>query len=72
VGANEVIVPWQSFHGTTSVTIPDPTLGTVALTDPLVLGLGYRCAVLLSQRGFPLGTFSLAMADMKALRKSDG
>jgi hypothetical protein len=70
IGDNDVTVPWVSFRGRFTVTIPDPKTTRVALTDPLVLGISVGEAVLLDGNGYVLGTFPVALADLRRLRRS--
>lgn len=61
VGDNAVVVPWNSFRGTVTVTIPDPAVSPVSLNDPLILYLSRNDAVLVTTRGYVLGTFPVAL-----------
>ena len=61
IGATTVIVPWDSFRGTTTVTVPDPADGAVSLTDPLLLALSPSGSALLTQRGYVLSFSAMAI-----------
>jgi hypothetical protein len=62
LGANIVVLPWDSFRGTVTVTIPDPAQSPVGLNDPLLLLLAVNSAMLLSTRGQLLSSFPVQLA----------
>jgi hypothetical protein len=54
VGDNDIRVPWDSFTGTTTITIPDPTKQSISLDDDLILFVTRNEAILMTTRGFVL------------------
>lgn len=61
IGDNSLIIPWQSFRGATTITIPSPA-GGVSLDDPLILQLAVNSALLLTTRGYLLATFPVQLS----------
>jgi hypothetical protein len=61
VGDNAVLIPWDSFRGAVTVTIPNPAVSPVSLMDPLILYLTRNDAVLMTDRGYVLGQFPVAL-----------
>ncbi|HST49605.1 hypothetical protein [Jatrophihabitans sp.] len=61
LGDNLVQIPWDSFRGLTTVTIPSPGSAPVGLDDPLMLLLAVNQATLLSTRGFVLANFPVSL-----------
>jgi hypothetical protein len=55
-GNNAVRIPWDSFTGTTTVTIPDASSG-ISIDDDLILFLTINQAILLTTRGRVQSTF---------------
>lgn len=62
IGDNALTAPWNSFRGTATITIPDPTKAPISLDDPLILLLAVNQAILLSTRGYVLNTFKVTLA----------
>ena len=62
IGDNSLVIPWDSFRGYTTVTIPSST-GGVNLDDPLILQLAVNSAMLLTTRGYLLSTFPVQLAN---------
>lgn len=63
VGANIVTAAWDGFTGTVTVTIPDPKVGPVSIDDDLVLFVMVNQAVLVTTRGYVMGTFPVTLTD---------
>jgi hypothetical protein len=61
LGDNSLVLPWDSFRGVTTVTIPSPS-GGVSLDDSLILLLAVNSAMLLSARGYVLATFPVMLS----------
>lgn len=61
IGDNPVVVPWNSFRGSGTVTIPDPAKDKLSLDDDLILLLAVNQAVLMEARGFVRGIFELTL-----------
>lgn len=61
IGDNQVIVPWDSFKGTLTVTIPDPKSTDVSLDDDLMLFITRNNAILVTQRGYEKGSFPVSL-----------
>jgi hypothetical protein len=61
IGDNSIVVPWDSFRGEATITIPDPAVYPVSLTDPLILYLTRNDAVLMTARGYVVGQFPVAL-----------
>jgi hypothetical protein len=64
IGENSLLVPWDSFTGSTTVVIPDPKpqeKNSVSLDDDLILFLCTNEAILLTTRGFVLNTFPMQL-----------
>src|SRR4051812_78512 len=61
VGDNAVQIPWNSFSGAATVTIPDPTKVPISLDDPLILMVCTNQAALLTTRGFVQATFPVTL-----------
>ena len=61
IGDNAMVIPGDSFRGTTTVTIPNPAVSPVSLNDPLILYLTRNDAVLVTDRGYVLGQFPVAL-----------
>ena len=61
IGDNDLRIPWDSFTGTTTVTIPDPKVGPVSLDDDLILFVTRNEVVLLTTRGFVMSTFKVLL-----------
>ncbi len=61
LGDNPVHIPWESFRGVTTVTIPAPGSAPVDLDDPLLLLLAVNQATLLTTRGFVLASFPVSL-----------
>jgi hypothetical protein len=59
-GNNAVRIPWDSFTGTTTVTIPDGSSG-ISLDDDLILFLAINQAMLLTTRGRVQSTFPVTV-----------
>jgi len=70
IGANSVILPWDSFRGITMVNIPDPAQTPVSLNDPLLLLVAVNEAMLMTTRGLLLSTFPVQLG-MQAAAESD-
>jgi len=62
LGDNNLTIPWDSFRGMTTVTIPNPASAPVSLDDPLILLLAVNNAMLLSTRGYLLATFGVSLS----------
>jgi|SRR3954447_13173576 len=62
IGDNAVQIPWNSFTGTTTITIPNPTTAPVSLDDNLILYVTTNKAILVLERGFVLQTFDVKTA----------
>lgn len=60
IGENAFLVPWDSFTGTTSVKIPDPSSSGISLDDDLILFVCTNEAVLLTTRGYVVEQFPMA------------
>jgi hypothetical protein len=61
VGDNAVRIPWDSYTGRATVTIPSPGSSPVSLDDDLILLLTLTQAILESTRGFVLSTFPVSL-----------
>jgi hypothetical protein len=61
VGDNIVRIPWDSYTGRATVTIPSPATSPVSLDDDLILFLTLNQAILESTRGFVLSTFPVSL-----------
>jgi hypothetical protein len=61
IGDNALTLPWDSFTGSATITIPDPRSGVVSLLDDLILFAALNQAVLLSARGTALATFPVKL-----------
>jgi len=72
LGDNSVQIPWDSFRGITTVTIPSPGSAPVGLDDPLLLLLAVNQATLLSTRGFVLANFGVSLGMGEAGTVADG
>jgi hypothetical protein len=59
VGDNPVIIPWESFTGSTYIKIPDPTRSPISLEDDLLLFVGTNQVTMLTTRGIALATFQV-------------
>jgi hypothetical protein len=57
VGNNAVEIPWDSFLGFATITVPDPRTSQISLDDDLVLLLATNSAMLLTTRGSVVATF---------------
>ena len=66
IGDNAVVVPWDSFRGQVTVTIPDPKHSDVSLDDDLILYLTKNEAILLTTRGFVNATFPVSLSEEPA------
>ncbi len=64
LGANQLQVPWDSFQGMTTVTIPT---GSVSLDDSLLLLLAVNEAILLNTRGYVLSSSPVQLATAMAV-----
>lgn len=60
IGDNSLVIFWESFRGSTTVTIPGPA-GGVNLDDPLILLLAVNSALLLTTRGYVLSSFPVQL-----------
>ena len=63
IGDNTLVVPWDSFRGTATITIPDPAKTPISLDDPLILLLAVNDAILLTTRGYVVQTFPFTLTD---------
>jgi hypothetical protein len=61
IGNNQVSSPWDSFLGTATITIPDPSSSGISLDDDLILFLALNQAMLLTTRGFVKATFQVTL-----------
>jgi len=61
LGGNAVMVPWDSFQGALTVTMPDPSQSPVGLNDPLLLLVAVNEAMLMTTRGYLLSTFPVQL-----------
>jgi hypothetical protein len=61
VGDNPVIIPWESFTGSTNIKIPDPSRSQINLADDLLLFVGTNRVTMLTARGFALDTFEVEL-----------
>ena len=61
IGDNSLILPWDSFRGQATITIPDPAVSPVSLTDPLILYVTRNDAVLMTERGYVFGQFPIEL-----------
>jgi hypothetical protein len=59
IGDNPVQIPWNSFTGTTTIQIPNPTTAPVSLDDDLVLYVTTNKAILVLSRGYVFNTFDV-------------
>jgi hypothetical protein len=66
IGDNAVVIPWDSFRGAVTVTIPDPKNSDVSLDDDLVLYLTKNEAILLTTRGFVKANFKVNLTQLAA------
>jgi hypothetical protein len=64
IGDNPLVIPWDSFRGTVTVTIPDPAKFPISLDDPLILLLAVNDAILLTTRGYVVQTFTVALNNL--------
>ncbi len=62
IGDNLVVLAWDSFSGTTTVTVPDPAQTPVSLDDPLLLLIAVNQAMLMSARGYLLASFPVSLS----------
>ncbi|HEU5269634.1 MAG TPA: hypothetical protein VFU36_06885 [Jatrophihabitans sp.] len=60
IGDNSLVIGWDSFRGSTTITIPGPA-GGVSLDDPLILLLAVNNALLLTTRGYVLSSFPVQL-----------
>ena len=72
LGDNNVQIPWESFRGITTVTIPSPGSSPVGPDDPLILLLAVNQATLLSTRGFVLANFAVSLGMAQPLAAAGG
>jgi hypothetical protein len=56
IGPNLVIVNWNSFVVKYTVVVPDPRSSGISLDDDLILYLTVNEAILVTARGFVIGT----------------
>jgi hypothetical protein len=63
IGDNSIIAPWDSFHGSATITIPDPKTNPVSLDDPLILLLAVNDAILLTTRGYVVQIFPVSLTN---------
>lgn len=59
IGENSLLVPWDSFTGSTTVKIPDPSSSGISLDDDLILFACTNEALLLTTRGFVVDQFPM-------------
>ena len=64
IGDNAVVIPWDSFRGTATITIPDPTKYPISLNDPLILLVAVNNAILLTTRGYVVQTFPVTLNNL--------
>ncbi|HEX8392435.1 MAG TPA: hypothetical protein VF665_08780 [Longimicrobium sp.] len=64
IGDNAVKVPWDSFTGSITVTVPSsvPGTGPISLDQDLMLYVGANQAFLTTQFGYVIGTFTVVGA----------
>jgi hypothetical protein len=67
IGGNSLVIPWDSFRGTTTVSIPDPSTAPVSLDDSLLLLVAVNEAMLMTTRGYVLSTFQVNVSTMSEL-----
>jgi hypothetical protein len=61
IGDNDIRVPWDSFTGTATVAIPNPTSSPISLDDDLILFITRNEAILMTTRGFVQDTFKVLL-----------
>lgn len=61
-GDNNVIIPWESFTGTVTITMPDPTKTQVSIDDDLIIYLATNLALVVTTRGFVLSSPDVTLA----------
>jgi hypothetical protein len=61
IGDNQVMIPWQSFTGSTKITIPSASDSPISLDDDLLLFVSTNQVTMLTTRGRTLDTFRVEL-----------
>ena len=61
-GDNALIIPWESFTGTVTINMPDPTKSQVSIDDDLIVYLATNLALVVTTRGYVLSSPDVALA----------